>query len=91
MATKAELEAELAALKLEMNAPANDPAEADPEPKSGDTRLEAFFADHGLSKDDLEALWSQFSKELGDLPHEKPITLALGAFGLGFLLGRMSK
>ncbi|MBO9449753.1 hypothetical protein J7426_05765 [Tropicibacter sp. R16_0] len=96
MATKAQLEAELAALKSQLAAsnakPAPEP-EPDPEPEQNDEQsaFTALLKEHGVDTHDIDALWAQFSSELSDLPEKKPLLTAVAAFGLGFALGRMSK
>lgn len=47
--------------------------------------------EHGVEIDDLKGLWDQITTELRDLPTEKPLVTALGAFLIGFLAGRMSR
>lgn len=94
MATKAELEAELAALKAQLAA---TPAAAEPtgeaEPVPGEMRssFDKMLAGHGIDSSELDALWAQFSKELGDFPTQKPLLTTIAAFGLGFALGRITK
>ncbi len=105
MATKAELAAELANLKAEMERrdaipdtiPDEDtrPSQSDPQPDPDQERQTGawnrMLASHGLDPDDTRALLGQLSEELGDLPANKPLITAIAAFGLGFVLGRMSK
>ncbi len=103
MATKAELQAELTELRRQLRdrpeaAPetaAPDTAESSPEPeaphRSMQTAFEQLLKDHGLSSDDMRGLMDQLNEELGHLPQDKPLLTALGAFGLGFVLGRLSK
>lgn len=64
--------------------------EADPasEPPIDWARL---LAAHGLDSDESASLLEHLTRELGDLPHNKPLFTAAAAFGLGFVLGRMSK
>ena len=96
MATKAQLEAELAALKAQLADAAAKP-EPEPEPEAEPTQSDeqnafaALLRDHGVDTKDIEALWAQFSTELSDMPEQKPLLTAVAAFGLGFALGRMSK
>ncbi|WP_164659043.1 hypothetical protein [Tropicibacter sp. Alg240-R139] len=92
MATKAQLEAELATLKSQLAASKPEPV---PEPEPDDTEEHSTFSallkEHGVDTRDIDALWAQFSTELSDLPEKKPLLTAVAAFGLGFALGRMSK
>lgn len=101
MATKAELEAELAILKQKL---ADRPALEDRKrtTNSGDTGgsqdrgsrdallpdLEKILSDHGYDAPDIEALWDQLSKEVKDLTDNKPLMTVVVAFVLGYLLGR---
>ncbi len=101
MTTKAELEAELAELRQQLDeALAPDEADADAEAEeqpgdetvgTGHPALDQILREHGLSADEIRGMMDQFNEELGDLPQNKPLLTALGAFALGFVLGRMSK
>lgn len=102
MTTKAELEAELAALKNQLNqrdskpAPPSQRAEPAEQTASETTDIPLagisdFLKTHGLGVEDLESLWAQVNSELDGLPNKKPLLTAVGAFGLGFVLGRISK
>ena len=93
MATKAEIEAELADLKAKMAEaePAATRPGGTPEPDEPATAWADLLKSQGIDPGDLETLWQQLSEELGDLPQNKPLLTAIGAFGLGFALGRMSK
>lgn len=102
MATQAQLMAELELLKQQManrdDAMADiaesakpkvsaEPA-ADTDPK---TYLSTLLASHGIDEHEIDAAWAQLTGELGDLSREKPLLTVVAAFGIGFLLGRMSK
>lgn len=97
MATKAELEAELRALKASLASQEKTPGRApEPEPTpapeaSARASLEEMLGAHGIAPEDITTLWDQFTEEFGDLPHQKPLLTAIAAFGLGFVLGRMSR
>ncbi|SLN41930.1 hypothetical protein TRL7639_02150 [Falsiruegeria litorea R37] len=98
MATKAQLEAELAVLKSQLAAtdakpvPKPDPEpDAEPEQPHEQSAFANLLKEHGVDSQDIDALWTQFSSELSDLPEKKPLLTAVAAFGLGFALGRMSK
>lgn len=95
MATKAQLEAELADLKAKLAANSSHPSkgesDVDDAPAEARTTLEDMLADQGIDTKEIEELWAQFSAELGDFPQQKPLLTAIAAFGLGFVLGRMSK
>jgi hypothetical protein len=90
MATKAELEAELAALKQQMTeqaAPEAQEAAQDPAPEvDGDQGLAAALG--ALKSGDFAGLAGQLEHELKDLSLSKPVMTALGAFALGFMVGR---
>ncbi len=101
MATKAQLMAELELLKQQMasrddlasskmsNAKPDDVGDdQDHDPKS---YLSKMLEAHGVDKDEIDALWTQLTEELGDLTREKPLLTTAAAFGVGFILGRMSK
>jgi hypothetical protein len=96
MATKAELQAELEKLRAEMaedKAPDTSTDASAPEPAKT-TPLDGWtemLKSHGLDATDTQALMTQLSDELGDLPKNKPLITAIAAFGVGFVLGRMSK
>lgn len=94
MATKAQLEAELAALKSQLAkaepTPEPEPV-TEPEQADGQSSFSALLREHGVSTEDIDALWKQFSAELSDMPEKKPLVTAVAAFGLGFALGRLSK
>lgn len=90
MATKAELEQEVAELrsKLADQESTQTANEADEETPGAFAEI---LNDHGVDADQIEALWAQFSKELGDIPQDKPLLTAIAAFGIGFALGRLTK
>ena len=103
MATKAELEAELAVLKQKLAdrpepleasdnaADSSDEAVSGERSREKSTAIEKILEDHGFQSSDLEDLLTQLSDELGGFPQNKPVLTALGAFALGFILGRMTK
>lgn len=62
-----------------------------PEFPLSQSELERLLEPLGVSGKDVEALTDQLWKELDTLPQNKPLITAIGAFGLGFLLGRMTK
>ncbi|GAA6193792.1 hypothetical protein [Phaeobacter sp. NW0010-22] len=87
MATKAELEAELLDLRRQM---ADRPSQ----------QLEALEEDHTEGASDTSSSeatndrvdWdkevSDIMADLEDLPHKQPLLFALGAFAVGYLVGR---
>jgi hypothetical protein len=104
MTTKAVADAELAALKAAMSDSAAAATGPEAAPRDGAANaangssegqdaqsLQALLAEHGLTGDDMRTLLDQLSHELGDLPRNKPVLTALGAFALGFAAGRLSK
>lgn len=95
MATKAELEAELAHLRqrLKEETAGKAAAAAAEEAPAAATAgvLDGLLDTHAVQGEDLEKLWDQLMQELNDLPERKPLLTAGVAFALGFLLGRASK
>lgn len=103
MPTKAELSQELDRLrqisadrdKASPAMPANDPAAgpaADPAPDAAPAiDWAGLLGGKGLDGTDTAELLEKLTSELGDLPQNKPLLTAAAAFGLGFVLGRMSK
>lgn len=92
MATKAQLEAELTELKAKLSR-TEEPAEPEVSTDADNHRasFDKMLSGYGVDSSDLDALWTQFSKELGDFPTQKPLMTAIAAFGLGFALGRITK
>mmetsp|Transcript_13351 Transcript_13351/g.21165 ORF Transcript_13351/g.21165 Transcript_13351/m.21165 type:complete len:86 (+) Transcript_13351:393-650(+) len=84
MATKAELEAELKQLRAELaerdaSLEAKETSEVKPEPESK-------MDDEPVS---LEADIGELLAELEEFPNKQPLMFALGAFVVGYLIGRM--
>ncbi len=100
MATKAELEAELAQLKKDLAAmqPPDDAASApeeDPDAHAAegedDSKPRIGGLDWALSQlegTELEHLVSRFAAEVEDMHEHKPLMTLFGAFLLGYVLGR---
>lgn len=90
MATKAQLESELAELRIQLaqrESASNgglDAASNETDPTDADEA--ASEAEEDLA--DWEEQIQDVLKELKDLPHKKPLMLALGALALGYLIGR---
>ncbi|MBJ6370539.1 hypothetical protein [Sedimentitalea arenosa] len=89
MATKAELEAELAELRKQIADRDAKDAAAKPQTAPQAT-LTDYLESYGLDQQEIEALLEQIGTELGNLPKTKPLLTLLGAFGVGVLLGRLS-
>ena len=95
-AKMAELEAEDADTAKAEDPPSDDPPD---EPATDEetglaaaqSELERILAPHGVSVEDIESLADQLWTELGSLPQNKPLVTAIGAFALGFVLGRATK
>lgn len=88
MATKAELEAELADLKQQMA----EREKADRVTPEEPSEPEAPASDAVTAEtQSWEALFEELTTELENLPQKKPLLLALGAFGLGYMLGRSTR
>ena len=98
MPTKAELEAELEALKQELAERAQKAAD-ETAPKAGrilgegPAALAEMLKSHGIdpAELDLERFWPQLSDDFGNVLRNHPALTAITVFALGFLLGRASK
>jgi hypothetical protein len=86
MATKAELEAELAALRRELAQLKGLPDEA-AEDDEGHSTIRDFVG--SIRDTDLEGLAKQLTDEIESAMHEKPLLTALGILVVGYALGRM--
>ncbi|WP_170763919.1 hypothetical protein [Ruegeria lacuscaerulensis] len=89
MVTKAELEAEVAALRRQLAEQSAATNTATSQKQKETTEAEEKVGDR--ITDNFEAWSTQLEDvltELEDLPHKKPILFALGIFALGYLLGR---
>lgn len=100
MATKAELEKELADLKQELaksGGADDEDTQGTSTAKTADATddnahgLKKLLADHGVDAENIESLSETLLDELKSLQKEKPLTLALAAFALGLVVGRASK
>lgn len=91
MATKAQLEAELADLKrqLALRETVDETANAKPDttPDNGPAVLAAEARAQAQALDWDEQVQG-FLKEIEELPEKNPLLLALGALVLGYLIGR---
>jgi len=99
MATKAELEAELAALKSEMAQQKEEPAsktqtdspsEISPEDPEING-LHQLLTEHGIDTENIESLGAKLSEELVALQKDKPLVVLIAAFALGCIVGRTFK
>ncbi len=83
MATKAELEAELADLRKQLAERPTPAPQAPDEPETQAAGDEAKAAEIDWDKEvgDIMA-------QLEDIPQKQPLLLALGAFAVGYLIGR---
>lgn len=88
MATKAELESELADLRRQL---AEKPASVEV-PEDGiaieDAESDDPVTDPDAKPVDWETELTDLIAQLDDITHKKPLLLALGAFTVGYLLGR---
>lgn len=102
MATKAELEKELAALKQELEqrraadvaaALSSDaPRDHNGDETDGDALgLKKVLKEHGMDAESIESLGGTLLEELKALQKERPLTMVLAAFALGLVVGRVSK
>lgn len=88
MATKAELEAELAALRKELAQLKGLPDEAaEDTDDEGHSTIRDFVG--SLRDTDLEGLAKQLTDEIEGAMHEKPLLTALGILVVGYALGRL--
>lgn len=94
MATKAELESELAALKAEMKARDEESDTGETQASSSDSEADAIkakLAEAGLDPADIEAVWDQLKNEFGAFQQKNPMLSLVAVFALGFVMGRVSK
>ena len=93
MATKAELESELAALRAR-NAKLEARGEVEPEPQDPPERtktsdeIRKLLEDHGIDLSKAHSLGEDVVEEFGRLQKDYPITALLIAFSLGYVVGR---
>jgi hypothetical protein len=100
MATKADLEAELAQLKSELKrrderdkaTDATDPTVAAKPDKPTDPGepddLRQLLDEHGLNADTLDTLRENLLQELDALQKDKPLLVLAAALALGIIIGR---
>lgn len=89
MPTKAELEAELATLKADLEQARErraHPARASAEAAANG--LSEMLKQAGIDAGTLEALGPGLLDELASLQQDRPLTVLIGAFALGFAAGR---
>jgi hypothetical protein len=87
MATKAELEAELAALRRELAALRGEAAPEADEAHGMRETVTDFVA--SLKDTDLDGLAKQLTDEIETAIQEKPLLTALGILLVGYALGRL--
>lgn len=87
MATKAELEAELLQLKKQLEERPSQKQEL-PEAENHETLLDSDPEEAPDDQMDWDQTVSDIMANLEDFPHKQPLLLALGAFAVGFLIGR---
>jgi hypothetical protein len=99
MATKAELESELADLKQEMRQRDEETQISEPleekskgEPVASDkSDLQQLLVGHGVDAESVEALGENLLDEMKIFQKEKPMVALVAAFAIGLLVGRASK
>ncbi|WP_170482343.1 hypothetical protein [Ruegeria arenilitoris] len=96
MATKAELEAELADLREKLNERDDQEELSVTSPQSDNdaeenSSLSKELSDFGINGESIEEVFRQLVHELDDFHKQKPVLTVAAAFALGFLLGRSSK
>jgi hypothetical protein len=91
MATKAELEAELAALRRELAALRGDTADTADDPEKTAHGMRETVTDFvaSLKDTDLDGLAKQLTDEIETAIQEKPLLTALGILLVGYALGRL--
>jgi ElaB/YqjD/DUF883 family membrane-anchored ribosome-binding protein len=92
MATKAELEAELASLRQELAALRDTAGEAaDEVAEDAEDGAHSTITDFvaAIRDTDVEGLAKQLTNEIETAMHEKPLLTALGILVVGYALGRL--
>jgi hypothetical protein len=91
MATKAELEAELAALRRELAALRGDAADTADDAEETAHGMRDTVTDFvaSLKDTDLDGLAKQLTDEIETAIQEKPLLTALGILLVGYALGRL--
>ena len=89
MATKAELEVELALLRKKLAEGAEAVAEG--VSARAPSELADMLKTHGSRGEDVTAALDKLSVEIANLPRTRPLLTVAGAFALGFILGRASR
>ena len=96
MATKAELEAELARLRTLNEAHNSKAGQSSQSEAPTSTSAETHFAEgvqrvldeHGIDSASVERMGGKLIEELSTLQKEYPLTILLSAFALGCVVGR---
>lgn len=92
MATKAELEAELASLRKELAALKDKAGDAAPEAaEDAEGGAYSTITDFvtSIRETDIDGLAKQLTNEIETAMHEKPLLTALGILVVGYALGRL--
>jgi hypothetical protein len=84
MATKAELEIELAELRRQL-------AERDNATDDSSESAEPVKKTVSETAEEWEAIITEVVKEIEDLPLKRPLLVAAGIFAFGWLIGRSSR
>lgn len=88
MATKAELETELAELRRQLAERPQSISPSEPEPaEDGDDNADADTAG-GFESLDLEKEIETLISDIDNFPHKQALLFALGVFALGYIVGR---
>ncbi len=99
MATKAELEVELAALRRELKqrddedkSPSSDVVAAKPADQSPDANgIQQLLDEHGINAETVDAFKDNLLEELTELQKDKPLVILVAALALGIVIGRAFK
>lgn len=90
MATKAELEAELAELRRQL-AERDRATEEHPPDVATPEEAAQTADDTELDSEDWDALFKEIVEEFESLPQKRPLLVAAGIFAFGWLIGRSSR
>ena len=89
MATKAELEAELAVLRRQLAE--RDKAAKERTAETAKEPADDPDTDGETSGEDWDALFKEIVEEFENLPQKRPLLVAAGIFAFGWLIGRSSR
>ena len=88
MATKAELEAELAELRRQLAERPETISASDPDLPKDDGENATADTEDAFEKLDLEKEIETLISDVENFPHKQALLFALGVFALGYMVGR---